>query len=140
MTTPERDSDNKCSRSAPENFQGGDHAAVARDSDRAPLRSDPVTVTHEACGGGVAAKTQAHKAKLAADPRFAAWLGIDQDPPPDPATERRIAERNELIRIAAQRIVENEASGAPTADPATLAWARDFVATTGPAGRLAGHG
>jgi hypothetical protein len=52
----------------------------------------------------------------------------------------RIAERNELTRIAAARIIENEAMGRRHADPETLSWARAFVRMHKPLSRPLGTG
>lgn len=85
---------------------------------------------------------QAHKAKLAADPRFAAWLGLvtQDDPPPDPAATTRREERDELMRRACLSHLEMAARGLATADPVHTQWCRDFVATTAPLGRPLGTG
>jgi hypothetical protein len=40
---------------------------------------------------------------------------------------RAHAERTELMRIAAQRIVDNHENGRRMAEEQTLQWARDFV-------------
>jgi hypothetical protein len=46
---------------------------------------------------------------------------------PDPRMIRAHAERTELMRMAAQRIVDNHEHGRRMADEQTLIWARDFV-------------
>ena len=43
------------------------------------------------------------------------------------AAVRAHAERTELMRMAAQRIVDNHEHGRRMADEQTLIWARDFV-------------
>jgi hypothetical protein len=53
---------------------------------------------------------------------------------------RRIAERNELTRIAASRILENHEMGRKIADSETLAWARAFVRMHKPLCRPLGTG
>ena len=45
------------------------------------------------------------------------------------------AERRELLRLAAARIVDNHEHGRRMADEETLIWARDFVAMNPPLGR-----
>lgn len=45
---------------------------------------------------------------------------------PDPETERACAERRELMRLAAARIVQRYESG-DDVDPETLEWAEHFV-------------
>ena len=47
---------------------------------------------------------------------------------PDPIAARVLAERRELLRIAAARICRNADEGRPTADADCLRWARQFVA------------
>lgn len=54
----------------------------------------------------------------------------------DPVAARAIAERAELMRQCAARIVDNHECGRRHADGQTLEWARTVLATT-PA--LAGH-
>ena len=49
------------------------------------------------------------------------------------------AEQLELMRIAAQRVVDDHASGARN-DPHALAWAQQIVRTTPPLGRPLGTG
>lgn len=49
---------------------------------------------------------------------------------PDPVAARAIAERAELMRQCAARIVSNHDCGRRYAEPATLDWARTVVATT----------
>jgi len=68
----------------------------------------------------------AHRAKLAADPRFAAWVAGDDDA----GRERRAEERRELMRIAAQQVIDEAALG--PVDPHRLAWAQQIVATHKP--------
>ena len=51
----------------------------------------------------------------------------------------RIAERNELTRQAAARVIENAENGRGV-DPATLVWARQFCAEHRPLGRPLGTG
>ncbi len=48
----------------------------------------------------------------------------------DPVAARAIAERAELMRQCAARIVSNHECGRRHAEPATLDWARTVVATT----------
>lgn len=55
------------------------------------------------------------------------------------AQQARIAERNELIRQAAARVIENAENGRGV-DPFTLAWARQFCAEHRPLGRPLGTG
>ena len=52
---------------------------------------------------------------------------------------KRLAERNELIRQAAARVIENAENGR-VVDPVTLAWARQFCAEHRPLGRPLGTG
>ena len=47
---------------------------------------------------------------------------------PDPIATRVLAERRELLRIAAARIVENARMGRRIADADTLQWAKTFLA------------
>ena len=51
---------------------------------------------------------------------------------PDPIAARALAERRELLRIAAARIVRNAREGRPTADADTLAWAQRFLGANPP--------
>ena len=63
-------------------------------------------------------------------------------PGPDCATEaqvRRAAEHKELIRIAAQRVVDQHAAGR-CVDPSSLGWARSVVEATPALGRPLGTG
>lgn len=53
--------------------------------------------------------------------------------------ERRIAERRELLRLCAQRVVDNATAGR-VVDLNTLRWAMDFVECTKPLGRPLGTG
>lgn len=62
------------------------------------------------------------------------------DDPIDPQAERLHAERRELMRIAAQRIVDNHEHGRRMAEEETLQWARDFVQFNRPLGRPLGTG
>lgn len=50
-----------------------DTSSVTRDSDRPPLRCEPVTIT----GQVPVDRQQEHKARLAKDPRFAGWVAGD---------------------------------------------------------------
>ena len=55
-------------------------------------------------------------------------MDIDMtDDTPDPAAMHAQAERTELMRIAAQRIVDNHEHGRRMAEADTLQWAQDFV-------------
>lgn len=49
------------------------------------------------------------------------------DDTPDPRAIRAQAERTELLRIAAQRIVDMHEHGRRMAEAETLQWAREFV-------------
>lgn len=49
------------------------------------------------------------------------------DDTPDASDIRAHAERTELMRMAAQRIVDNHEHGRRMAEADTLQWARDFV-------------
>lgn len=51
---------------------------------------------------------------------------------PDPIAARVLAERRELLRIAADRIVENARLGRRIADADTLQWAKTFLAAYPP--------
>ena len=62
------------------------------------------------------------------------------DEPIDPAVARVLAERRELMRVAAARIVENHEQGRRTADPESLQWAQAFVRANPPLGRPLGTG
>jgi hypothetical protein len=53
---------------------------------------------------------------------------------PDPDIARRLAERNELMRIAAQRVVDMHREGRKF-DPEALQWARGIVSRFKPLGR-----
>lgn len=53
----------------------------------------------------------------------------------DPVAARVLAERRELMRIAAQRIVDNHEHGRRMAEADTLQWARSFVRANRPLGR-----
>lgn len=76
-----------------------------------------------------------YRASLTTDPRFAAWVAID-----DPAERERLAEeRRELLRIAAQRVIDDTASGLRD-DPHALAWAQHTVRMIKPLGRPLGTG
>lgn len=113
-----------------------------RDSDRAPLRSDPVTIT-PGNALGFEEKTAAHKAKLATDPRFAGWLGLMTQDDPDPAigqaAQRLADERRELMRRAKYAFLCH-AQDNPEADPAEIAEARQFLADHPPLQRPLGTG
>ena len=52
---------------------------------------------------------------------------------PDPETERACAERRELMRLAAARIVKRYENGEDV-EPETLAWAEHFVRVVPPLG------
>ncbi len=58
----------------------------------------------------------------------------------DPAVAEMLAERAELMRIAARTICRNADEGRPTADEETLQWARDFVSMNPALGRPLGTG
>jgi len=115
---------------------------VGRDSDRAPLRSDPVPIT-PGTAQGIEEKTRAHKAKLAQDPRFAGWLGLMAADDPDPsigeAAQRRAEERLELTRRAKYSFLL-WAQDNPETDPAAIAEARQFLADHPPLQRALGTG
>jgi hypothetical protein len=49
------------------------------------------------------------------------------DDTPEPQLLREQAERTELRRMCAQRIIDNHEHGRRMADEQTLQWARDFV-------------
>jgi hypothetical protein len=56
------------------------------------------------------------------------------DDPVDPDIARRLAEKRELMRIAAQRVVDMHREGRKF-DPEALQWARSIVARFKPLGR-----
>ena len=58
----------------------------------------------------------------------------------DPIAAAVLAERRELMRAAAARIVENHEQGRRVADAESLQWARDFVRLNPPLGRPLGTG
>lgn len=62
------------------------------------------------------------------------------DEPVDQAAERVLAERRELMRIAAARTVHNVEMGRMVCDAHHLQWARDFIAMNPPLGRPLGTG
>ena len=62
------------------------------------------------------------------------------DEPVNPAAERLLAERRELMRVAAARIVQNHEQGRRIADADALQWARDFVSMNAPLTRPLGTG
>lgn len=53
---------------------------------------------------------------------------------PDPDLERRMAEKRELMRIAAQRAIDMADTGFPV-EAEYLNWCRQFVALNKPLGR-----
>jgi hypothetical protein len=61
------------------------------------------------------------------------------DDPVDPDIARRLAERHELTRIAAQRVVDMDAEGRKP-DPYALEWARGIVSRFKPLGRPVSDG
>lgn len=56
-----------------------------------------------------------------------------------PDITRRLAERNELMRIAAQRLVDHKVAGRRV-DPEGLKWAQGIVARFKPLGRALSDG
>lgn len=63
--------------------------------------------------------------------RFGTWLA---GAPADPLPQIACAERRELFRIAAQRLIDDNASGRKV-DREALQWARGIVAYVKPLGR-----
>ncbi len=59
---------------------------------------------------------------------------------PDPQLLREQAERTELRRMCAQRIIDNHEHGRRMAEAETLQWARDFVRFNPALGRPLGTG
>lgn len=110
-----------------------------RDSDTPGLEGRGVTIT--LASAAFEARTAAHKAKLAADPRFAGWLGLmtQDDPPPDLAAIARQEERTELMRRAKYAFL-CWAQDNPAADPFDVQAARDFLAAHPPLARPLGTG
>lgn len=77
---------------------------------------------------------------MSIDKRFSSWLAAMPGPAePDQAALDRAAEQRELMRIAAQRVIDNAKSGR-LVFAETLAWAEHVVATTPPLGRPLGTG
>lgn len=79
--------------------------------------------------------SDAHRARLAADPRFAAWAAADNQTD----RERRFAEQRELTRTAALSVAAEHAAGR-SVDPCRLEWAQQILRANPPLGRPLGTG